>query len=60
MKKNGVKYVVKNYKNGVKIEVGHNDIDVETVAFQRQEIGRILVLVTEEKYFMNGYWERTN
>lgn len=37
MKKNGVKNVVKNYKNGVKIEMVLNDIFVNIVETQKRE-----------------------
>ena len=40
MKKNGVKNVVENYKNGVKIEMVLNDIFVRNVNKQIQEKGQ--------------------
>ena len=38
MKKNGVKNVVKNYKNGEKIRAGLKDIGVKIVGLEKQEI----------------------
>jgi len=38
MKKNGVKNVVQNYKNGVKIGMDPSDIFAQFATTQRQEI----------------------